>query len=71
MPLGNDRFRQQIERALGRTIGQARRGVGVRLYGRCRNANDPQLSPTPFTFHRKIPNGIFALAFLSLGEQLF
>ena len=26
MPLGNDRFRQQIEGALGRTIGQARRG---------------------------------------------
>jgi len=26
MPLGNDRFRQQIERALGRSIGQAKRG---------------------------------------------
>jgi putative transposase len=26
MPLGNDRFRQQIEQALGRSIGQARRG---------------------------------------------
>ena len=26
MPLGNDRFRQQIEGALGRTIGQAGRG---------------------------------------------
>ena len=26
MPLGNERFRQQIERALGRSIGQARRG---------------------------------------------
>ena len=26
MPLGNDRFRQQIERELGRSIGQAKRG---------------------------------------------
>jgi putative transposase len=26
MPLGNDRFRQKIEHALGRSIGQARRG---------------------------------------------
>jgi len=26
MPLGNDRFRQQIERALGRSIGQAKCG---------------------------------------------
>jgi putative transposase len=26
MPLGNDRFREQIERALGRSIGQAKRG---------------------------------------------
>ena len=26
MPLGNDRYRQQIEEALGRSIGQARRG---------------------------------------------
>jgi len=26
MPLGNDRFREQIERALGRSVGQAKRG---------------------------------------------
>lgn len=26
MPLGNDRFKQQIERVLGRSVGQARRG---------------------------------------------
>ena len=43
MPLGNIRFQQQIERALGRKLGHQGLGRPKKAY-----ANDYHLSPTPF-----------------------
>lgn len=55
VPLGGQRFKQQIENVLGRSVGYARRGRPEyeMTKGNTRVENDTQLSPTPFSAFSK------------------